>query len=214
VSESIPYRERYRTEVMPRRYSGILHACTTFALGFAGIAWAVHGLSHIQPLEWLAVPTTFVFGNLTEYQFHRFPMHHQRRYARFAYRRHMQHHSFYTMDSMAAESSRDYHIVLFPPWALLLVMGLNVAPIAFVLHLLFPPNVALLFATTAIAYFLNYELLHLSYHLPPDAWLRRIPGIKRLAKQHTLHHDPAQMAQLNFNITYPIADRLFGTLKR
>jgi len=34
-------------------------------------------------------------------------------------------------------------------------------------------------------------------------WLRR---------HHAAHHDPRLMTRYNFNVTFPIADRLFGTV--
>jgi hypothetical protein len=208
----VPYRDRYRAEKIPRRYSGVLHLCATFTLGLGIIIWAILHLHDVRAVEWLTVPITFIIANLGEYHFHRRPMHHRRAYAKMLYERHMNHHAFYTVEAMAAESTRDYHIVLFPPWVLAVVL-FYVAPVALLFSLFFPHNVPFLFAITAMTYFLNYELLHFAYHQPAGSFLRRIPGVERLSRLHTVHHDPALMATHNFNITYPIADWIFGTWK-
>ena len=71
--------------------------------------------------------------------------------------------------------------------------------------------VAALFIATAIGYFLLYEMLHLSYHLPPDSAVPRLPILRALRRHHALHHNPAQMTDGNFNVTFPICDSVFGT---
>ena len=87
-------------------------------------------------------------------------------------------------------------------------------PAGLMLAWLFSDNVALLFVITAVAYFLNYELLHFAYHAAPESWLSRLPLMERLRRLHTLHHRPSLMQRCNFNITYPVGDVLFGTLYR
>ena len=53
---------------------------------------------------------------------------------------------------------------------------------------------------------LVYQRLHLGYHLG-----ERAPRfIERLRRHHALHHDPQNMNR-NFNITFPICDRMLGT---
>ena len=87
-------------------------------------------------------------------------------------------------------------------------------PVGIPLALLAGANVGWLFALTAVGYFLNYEWLHFSYHTPEGSWMARLPGVAALRRHHLRHHDQALMSRYNFNITYPIADRLFGTLYR
>ena len=115
---------------------------------------------------------------------------------------------------MALESSRDLRAVLFPPLLVLFFFGGFAAPTWFVLAAVASANVAWLMLATGIAYFLNYEFLHLAYHQPPTHWMARVPGVARLAWLHRHHHAPSAMSRCNFNITYPIGDRLFGTLER
>ena len=85
---------------------------------------------------------------------------------------------------------------------------------ALLLATVFSANVAWLFLATALFYFMNYEVLHLAYHLPDAHLLARLSIVRRLAWLHRTHHDPRRMAHANFNISYPVCDRVFGTLRR
>lgn len=76
------------------------------------------------------------------------------------------------------------------------------------------PDAAWLFAATGMGYFALYEWLHLAYHLDPDGQVGRLPGMKRLRRHHTVHHDPRNMGRVNFNVTFPLADWWFGTWDR
>ena len=115
---------------------------------------------------------------------------------------------------MAVTSARDFQMVLFPPVMLVFFLGALAAPIGALLGWALGPNVGWLFGATALSYFLTYEWLHLAYHLPPDGWLGRRALVRRLRRHHTVHHDPRRMTHANFNITFPIADWLFGTRAR
>ena len=95
---------------------------------------------------------------------------------------------------------------------LVIGIGLFGTPVWFALAWLFSGNVAWLFFACGIAYFLNYEVLHLAYHLPEQHWLARSRLVSKLRWLHALHHDPRRMATSNFNISYPLCDWLFGTL--
>jgi hypothetical protein len=208
------YRAHYRREHIGPRYSGLAHFCFTACGCLAAIAFCGSRLHAVQPLQWLAVPVTFLFANLVEHWGHRRVMHHPRRGFGLIFERHTrQHHRFFTESRMEFESSRDYKAVLFPPILLLFFFGGFALPVGLVLAWLAAGNVAYLFALTSIAYFLNYELLHFSYHMPADSWIARLPGAAALRRHHTTHHDQGLMSHWNFNITYPIADRLLGTAR-
>ena len=216
MSESVQqYREQYRAQFIGPGYRGWAHFAFTACGSTALIALCLHQLHQVQPLEWLTVPLTFLYTNFAEYFGHRGPMHHPRRFLGRVFERHTrQHHRFFTESDMAFESSRDFKAVLFPPVLVsffLLVFG---TPTALLLGWLFSANVAWLFALTGTAYFLNYELLHFSYHLPRDSRIARLPGMAWLRRHHTLHHDQGLMVHYHFNITYPIADWVMGTLHR
>lgn len=183
-----------------RFYSGVGHFLfvNAFALGVSGVA-AVHFL-HQPRWSLLTVPITFLYANLVEYFAHKGPMHHRTRPLGLVFERHtLMHHQVFAGDEMRAESTRDFKMVLFPPLLLLFFFGGFALPTSLVLKLIFGWNVAALFVITAMAYYLLYEWLHLSYHLG-------IGG--SLARAHSAHH--GEMTA-NFNITFPICDRLFGT---
>jgi hypothetical protein len=207
------FREGYRAAEIGPRYTGVGHFALTSVVSLAVISFAVSRLSHVTALEWLALPVTFLFANLVEYVGHRGPMHHPRRGLRLLHERHTrQHHQFFVHDAMSLESSRDLKMVLFPPVMLVFFLGGVATPSFLLLAFVASPNVAWIFVATAVSYFLTYEWLHASYHLRPDGKVARIPGLRYLRRHHTTHHDPRQMTAVNFNITFPIGDLVFGTL--
>jgi len=90
-------------------------------------------------------------------------------------------------------------------------IGVLNLPINAVLYFLISPNVGLLFMATTIFYYLNYEILHFTYHLNEKWWISRTPIIKRLRHHHQVHHNKALMNRYNFNVSYPLSDWIFGT---
>jgi len=209
------FRVEYREREIPRGYRGAWHLAFTFgggALALLACLWQLHA---VQPLEWLAVPAAFVYANLSEYLGHRFPMHRPMPGLGLVFKRHSgQHHRFFTDDAMAYEGVRDLRALLFPPLLVIFFFGLFGGPVWVLLAWLASPNVAWLFLGTALAYFLNYEFLHTAYHVPDGHWLGRVPGVQRLKWLHRAHHDTRRMTRINFNISYPLGDWLFGTLQR
>jgi hypothetical protein len=206
------YRDRYRAEQIGPRYSGRLHFGFTCGASLAVIAVALAGLRALQPLELLAVPATFLFANFVEWRGHKGPMHHRLRVLSLMFQRHtLEHHRFFTGEAMSWASLRDLKMVLFPPVMLVFFVGLVATPVGILLFLVASRNVALLYVATAMTYLLTYECLHLCHHLPEDSWAGRNPLLRRLRAHHRTHHDPMLMGAWNFNITFPICDRLFRT---
>jgi hypothetical protein len=209
------YREQYRQEYIPPQYKGWLHLAFTFGIGGVALATAILQLEHVRPLEWLTIPIAFLYTNLAEYWGHRGPMHHLKRGLRLVYERHTkQHHRFFTDQSMELDGLRDLRAVLFPPILMTFFITAFALPAWLLLAWAASPNVAWLFVATSLGYFLNYEFLHMAYHLPASHPIARWPLVGRLKGLHQAHHDPRLMARYNFNITYPICDVLFGTLHR
>ena len=206
------YRDRYRAEEIPRRYWGAGHLAFVILFSLGGIAIAISQLANVSAWAWLTVPVTFLYANLVEYLGHRFAMHRKLPGLGLIYRRHAgQHHRFFTDQHMELDSAHDFRAVLFPPLLVIFFFGLFAFPVGMVIAMSGSANVAWLFVATALAYYLNYELLHLTYHLPRESRLARLPGLARLKRLHQRHHNPKLMARFNFNITYPIFDRLFRT---
>ena len=207
------YRDEYRDAEIPRHYDGRLHLAITFGGGSLALAACLWQLHAVQPWEWLTVPLSLCYANLAEYLGHRFPMHRPFRGLGIVYKRHAgQHHRFFNQDSMPIDSLRDLRAVLFPPVLVIFFFGAFATPVWFALAWLLSANVAWLFVACGIGYFLNYEVLHLAYHLPAEHPLARNGLVQRLRWLHAQHHDPRLMTSRNFNISYPLCDWLFGTL--
>jgi hypothetical protein len=207
------FRRAHRERHIGPRYRGWLHFGVTTVGALAAIAVAIWKVDGPSLLELTTVPISFLLANLGEYVGHRGPMHHRRRGLAILFERHtQQHHRFFTHQAMAADSPRDFQMVLFPPVMLIFFLGGLATPIGALLHVAISPDVGWLFAATAVGYFLTYEWLHFAYHLPEDGWIGRRALIRRLRRHHAAHHDPSLMTRHNFNITFPIADWVFGTL--
>jgi hypothetical protein len=212
---ALAYRKKYRLERIGPRYRGWAHLAFTSLGSLAAIGFALSRLEGVRAAELLTVPLALAGTNLGEYLGHRGPLHRPHRGLRVLFERHaLQHHSFFTHEAMAAETSRDFHMVLFPPVMLVFFLGALAAPGAAALHRLVAPNVGWLFAATATAHFLAYEWLHLAYHLDERSRVGRLPLVGRLRRLHAAHHDPRLMGRRNFNVTLPLGDWLFGTLER
>ena len=209
------FREQYRQEHVPPGYRGWRHLLFTFGIGGATMVAAILQLEQVRPLEWLTIPLTFLYANFAEYWGHRGPMHHLKRGLELVYERHTrQHHRFFTHEHMELDSVRDLRAVLFPPILVIFFLTAFALPVGFALAWVASPNVAWLYIATSLGYFLNYEFLHMAYHLPASHPVARWPLIGRLKGLHQAHHDPRLMVLCNFNITYPIFDAVFGTLRR
>ncbi len=207
------FRESYRETELRPGYNGWLHFSFTSIGALSAISFAITRVDAPTAVEWLTVPATFFLANAVEYFGHRGPMHKPKRLLRILYLRHsLQHHRYFTHDHMGYQNSRDFHMVLFPPSMLLFFLGAIATPIGLLLFVAATHNVAWLFVATAMGYFLTYEWLHFSYHLPSTSRLARLPALRWLQAHHAKHHDLASMHRANFNITFPICDALFGTL--
>ena len=209
------FRATLRDRVIGPGYSGWTHFVFTSVASLAFIVVAATRLHGVRALEWLTIPAGFVFSNFAEYAMHRGPMHHRLPGLGALYERHSrQHHRFYTHDAMAAESSRDFKLVLFPWWVMLLFFAGIAAPAAALLFWIVSPNVGWLFAIVGASYYLIYEWLHFCYHQPEGSWTGRIALMSTLRRGHTTHHDHSRMVRCNFNVTFPIADLVLGTFQR
>lgn len=213
IPESVQnFRAHYRASEIPARYRGWAHFAFTTTGSLAVIAFAATRVHGVLWHHWLTLPLTFVFANLVEYWGHKNVMHVPRPGLRLIHKRHtLQHHHFYTHDAMAAESPRDFKMTLFPPILLVFFLGAIAGPIGAALFLFVGENTGWLFVATAMGYFLAYEWLHFSYHLPPDSAIGRLRLVRVLRRHHTAHHDLARMGRANFNITFPIFDWVLGT---
>ncbi|WP_284620361.1 SRPBCC family protein [Aquabacterium humicola] len=206
-----PFRARYRAAIS-RHYSVWLHAGFVLAWGLATVAFFWSGVAGVKPLEWLAVPAALLFCNWGEYMIHRRLGHRKTAVGALFYKRHTgDHHSFFAEGRMHWEGGRDFRVILFPPW-LIVVFTLALALPVWWLLQRWNANVAGLAAGTIIGGYLLYEVLHASEHLPDGHVLAGLPWIRQMRRLHQLHHRRSLMAERNLNIVFPLMDWLLGTL--
>ncbi|MHC8314563.1 sterol desaturase/SRPBCC family protein [Pseudomonas sp. LB3P31] len=205
------FRSRYRAAVHPR-YNPWLHGGFVLGFGLLAIGGFWSTVQQLQPLEWLAVPLTLLLFNAGVYLVHRHLGHHKKDFARMFYARHAgDHHSFFTPGHMAYDSARDWRVILFPAWLIVLHTLVITLPLWWLLSLV-NANVAGLFGGCLVLGYLAYEVFHACEHLPPSNGLTRLPWIRQMRRLHELHHRRELMQERNFNIVFPLMDYLFGTL--
>jgi hypothetical protein len=59
--------------------------------------------------------------------------------------------------------------------------------------------------------YLIYEFMHFCCHVDENWFVRNFPFVNTLRRHHTAHHNGRLMMEVNMNLTFPIADWLFGT---
>lgn len=201
-----------RRESVPSWYSGWAHLAVITGVCLLAVALL---LLQIHVLVWwhlLVIPFGFVVSNLVEYLAHRYPMHRPMPYVgKYIYKKHAAiHHRYFTDKDMVLEDPRDLFEILTNPRHVVSFLTLSVLPISLVLGF-FSMTAGLLFAATAISYYLFYEWVHLASHLPSDHWIPSLPVMRSLCEHHQVHHNTRLMREYNFNIAFPIFDWVFKT---
>ncbi|PNB47518.1 sterol desaturase [Pseudomonas sp. GW456-12-10-14-LB2] len=205
------FRSRYRAAIHPR-YNPWLHGAFVLLFGVLAIGAFWSSVHQVQPLEWLTVPLTLLFFNFGVYMVHRHLGHHKKSFTRMFYARHAgDHHSFFTPGHMTYDGARDWRVILFPAWLIVLHTLVITLPLWW-LFAQFNGNVAGLFGGCMVFGYLTYEVFHACEHLPPQNPLTRLPWIRQMRRLHELHHRRERMQERNFNIVFPLMDYLFGTL--
>jgi hypothetical protein len=205
------FRSRYRAAIHPL-YNPWLHGAFVLLFGALAISAFWSNVHQVQPGEWLAVPVTLLAFNLGVYVVHRHLGHHKKRFARMFYARHAgDHHSFFTPGHMTYDSARDWRVILFPAWLIVLHTLAVALPLWWLLKH-FDSNVAGLVGGVLVLGYLAYEVFHACEHLPSHNPLTRLPWIRQMRRLHELHHRRERMQERNFNIVFPLMDYLFGTL--
>jgi hypothetical protein len=174
-----------------------------------GVAVPLIRLGRFGPIELLALGGMVVAIVLGEWASHRWTMH-RPRFPRAVYHRHVvEHHAFFTRDRMAIDGWADLRWVLFPPWALPLLVA-TVLPYCAALAWLVSTDLAWLLLLAVIGYYGVYEVVHVLAHLPTSSG-RAGRMVATVTRHHRVHHDPALMHSWNFNFVLPLGDWLFGT---
>jgi len=212
--------EKLRAELVSRNvspgYNPTLHLLCPSALGFGVAILAAALLRDLRPVELWTVPITFVLALGLEWRAHKDILHRRWPLPGFSmlYDRHERvHHVIYPAEDMQMRSLSERALVLMPWFAIVLVTVL-LLPLAFTVGALTSRNCGLLVLGTGALFFVSYELMHLSYHLPVEHPVAKLKIVRRLSELHRTHHHPPNMKRWNFNVTVPLFDVVHGTLKR
>jgi len=204
------FRQRYRATIS-RYYSAWLHGLAVLAIGMAALAWLIGRIDGVQPMEWMVIPLGLLVFNWGEYTVHRRYGHHKHRLGALFYKRHTgDHHSFFVDSRLPYEQARDWRVIFFPVWLIVLFCA-GLAPLYWLLAQV-DANVASLFCATLLGGYLSYEIFHSCEHLPARHPLARLPWIRHMRRLHQLHHRRDLMQTCNFNLVLPLMDWLRGTL--
>lgn len=206
------YRQVYRQRIATW-YNGWLHVAVIYAIGLAALYVYVSHVNSVRWWEWLTVPAVFFLCNIFEWWIHRYVMHRPRRWrgARAIYTRHtLMHHQFFTDREMRFADHHDWRVTVFPPYALIVFILMSV-PAGLIAGWLVSPNVGWLLMCTTTSVYLIYEFMHFCCHVDDNWFVRNCPFVNTIRRHHTEHHNQSIMMERNMNLTFPIADWLFGT---
>ena len=207
------FREEYRRRI-ESWYSGPLHVAVIYGVGIAALWWFISEVeAPVRWYQWAVIPVVLFVSNVLEWAMHMYVMHRPRKnpIARAIYRRHtLMHHQFFTEHNYRIDSVRDYRIVFFPPYTYAAALLLAV-PGSAVLGLLLGANAGWLSMCTVAALYMTYEFFHFCCHVGDNWFVRNMPFVNTIRRHHVAHHEQSIMMDRNMNLTFPIADWLFGT---
>jgi hypothetical protein len=207
----LDFREQFREDIVPS-YRGPVHVAIVLSIAFGGMALALAHWGSLGVAEVPVLLVTLIVGNFTVYGLHRGFGHHLRRIARAFYKRHSkEHHRFFSPRWYSIESSRDLRIVFFP-WPLTLLVSVGAAGIAQVVELCGLGVWSSAIYCGIVLYYLGYEGVHFCDHLPDGHPMTRAPFFRYMRLHHRAHHAAELMHRKNFNVVFPLADPIFGTL--
>lgn len=204
------FRHDYRAGIA-RWYNPWLHAGFVQLYGWLAIAGLLSTLEEVVVWQWLLLPLVLVFFSWGEYQVHKRLGHQKTRLGRLFYKRHTgDHHSFFIDSMMVYEQARDWRVILFPAWLIVLYS----VPLLLIWLALRPvdSNLAALFCAGMLLGYLLYEIIHACEHLADDHMLAQWPWIRQMRHYHALHHRRELMHSHNFGIVHPLMDWFYGTL--
>jgi hypothetical protein len=212
VSRDVERLRAAAMEQVPSWYSPWAHLAGTSGIALAVAALSLFELRDPSSVELLTVPITFLLANAVEWRAHKSLLHRRTPPLHKLYDLHTPvHHAIYQTADLAVRTTREWKLVLLPGIGVVSIVLLAV-PFSCAAGRLVGANVGWLVLFTSGLYVWFYELAHLSYHLPPQSFVGRLPPVRALRGHHARHHDPALMAHYNFNVTIPLYDWIRGTI--
>jgi len=208
------FREEYKANIAPW-YNGWGHLLSIFVPGLAVVGYCLWRIEAPTVWELLFAIPVLVLYNWNEWWLHRNAMHRPIRglggVLMPVFHRHThQHHQYFTAQRMTYDSNREWRIVLFPPYALVIFMLLTL-PFALMVGYAWSANAGYVLMMLTPIYYLNYETFHLCCHVEDNRLVRNLPLVNTIRRHHAAHHSHPIMMERNMNLTYPIADWFMGT---
>jgi hypothetical protein len=214
TAKQAAFREEYKANIAPW-YNGWGHFASIFIPGVAVIWYCISQIHNPTMWELLLAIPVLVFYNFNEWWLHKNAMHRPIKgmggILMPVYHRHThQHHQYFTAKRMTYDSNREWRIVLFPPYALLIFMLLTLPP-ALAVGYLWSANAGYILMLLTPLYYLNYEIFHLCCHVHDNRFVRNCPLVNTIRRHHAAHHSQPIMMERNMNLTYPVADWFMDT---
>ncbi len=164
-----------------------------------------------------ALPVALLQASLFEWVYHRYWLHRPWLPPQMFTAHTLVHHQLCKHDDTFLVTEEEQEEALhFQWWGGPVLIGINVLPWlaawwalgahASALH---PGAFVVAFGVTFFLYYLAYEGFHYLMHKPSIGWIERSAPFRFLERHHRLHH--AHMGR-NFNVVFPLADALLGTL--
>ena len=206
------FRQEYRSRIAGW-YNGFVHVAVIYAIGITALYIYTQHIENVQWWEWLTIPIVGVMCNIFEWFLHMHVMHRpiNKTGLRAIYVRHtLNHHQFFTDDEMRFRNEMDWRVTFFPPYALVIFIIMSIVP-SIVLGQLTSANIGWLVMSTTTCMYLIYEFMHFCCHVNENWFVRNMPFVNTIRRHHTAHHNSHLMMETNMNLTFPIADWLFGT---
>lgn len=160
-----------------------------------------------------------LYSSLFEWVLHRYVMHKPFLKSTYAYKAHaIVHHGKFKADSSYHANQENKYLIKMAWWngPVLVVLATSLAIIPLYVGIgygIWWPVITL--AAVMSVYFLMYETFHWWMHLPEDRKLLTIRPMRwffvKLNGHHLLHH---KYPNKNFNVVFPFADLVLGTLLR
>lgn len=198
-------------QLIPQHYQAKSHFMIINGVCLSAIFLLIALIENLSWTQTILFPLILVLLNLGEYLLHKGPLHHKTPGAKLIFHRHtIQHHRYFTEDTMDIASEREAYFIFFPQWAsILLLAGASI--LGYILSLVFSKNIGLIFVLALMLHYLSYEWMHLLCHIQNRAPFNRSKLVRLMASHHTQHHNLSLMSHKNFNFAVPIFDYLFKT---
>lgn len=207
-------RDRFRDKLckkVPAWYSPWFHALTTIGLCVTLSIVSIFMVDDMGTAEWLTVPAGLVFLNVFEWWVHKYLMHIRVKPFQFLYHKHtVEHHRMFLWKQMGVRNAREMYFVMLPFWAVISAILFTI-PLLVIIWLILGSDASWVYLFVECAYIATYEFVHMLYHLPESSRIGQSRLVRGMAEHHARHHDPKLMADWNFNILVPMADRVLNT---